>query len=240
MSIAEQLKAEVEKFSEELQRSHPLMRQALQGQVEAPTVLNYLAGVRYLLQHSCPHLDAARRTAESRGDAALAAFFRLKRRQEQGHERWADSDVGEMVSRFGLTVPEPGPAMKELVQYIESLTRTNPAHYLGYVFFAELVTVLAGPPWVAALEQHCRIPTSALSSVVNHIELDKSHVAEGMREMDQLLHDMSDPRPLLKALQGAMRRFELFLDELYELQLERSGASADGARCGVGAGVTAR
>lgn len=239
MSIAEQLKSSIERFSDELQRSHPLMRQALQGQVEPITVVHYLTGVRYLLQHSCLHIDAARRAAESRGNAALAAFFQLKGRQEQGHDRWADNDIEEMVSRFDLAVPEPHSSMKELVQYVESMSHTSPAHYLGYVFFAELCTVLAGAPWVAALERHCRIPASALSAVVNHIELDKSHVAEGMREIDQLLHDMSDPQPLLEALRGAMRRFERFLDELHELQLERSGASADGVHCGVGAGVTA-
>lgn len=215
-SIAQLLSSEIENFSLRLRREHPLMAAAQQGKVEPTTVLRYLVGIRYLLRHSLPHLELASDLAASGGLVELAGFFRIKREQEAGHDIWAENDIAEMVRRYQLTCPEPPTSMTALVAYVETIIRKDPSHYLAYVLLAELFTVQAGTAWVEALVGRCGIPRSALTAISKHVELDQHHVAEGIREIDLLLGEVSDPEPILAALRGAMTCFEEFFEELYQ------------------------
>ena len=213
--IADLLLREISGFSDRLQLEHPLMEAARRGRVSPSTVASYLAGIRYLLEHTPVHLDAATKAALTLDAPELATFLQHKRCEEEGHARWAESDLEELQRNFGVVAAPVPASMIRMVAFIGSIVRSNPFHYLGYILFAEHATVQAGMTWVKALEDHCGIPLSALSSIAKHVELDQFHVAEGRDEVNHLLRDVLDPAPFLRTLQGAMSHFEAFCDELW-------------------------
>jgi len=77
------------------------------------------------------------------------------------------------------------PALYELTDLIERYIRLNPNLYLPYILLAEYFIVLVGPRWLSALETKCRLPSRFISIVGNHVELDKSHVDEDLREISR-------------------------------------------------------
>jgi len=212
--IADLILAEVSSFAERLQREHPLMQAALQGRVAPLTVARYLAGVRCLLEHTPIHLETAATVAREHGPPELVEYFRHKRREEDGHARWAESDMAELERVFGVSASEVPSSMLSMVAFLGRIVRNQPCHYPGYILLAEHLTVQVGGVWVKALGDHCGIPLSALSSIAKHVELDQFHVAEGRDEINHVLRSLDEPAPLLETLRGAMSHFEAFCDEL--------------------------
>lgn len=212
--IAELLLAEISRFADRLKEQHPLMDAARRGRVRPVTVVSYLSGVKFLLEHTPIHLEAAANSAVAQGAPEVAAFFMHKEREEQGHARWADSDLGVMQQVFGVEPSGVPESMARMVGFIGEVARRTPLHYLGYILFAEHATVQAGATWVKALEEHCGIPLSALSSIAKHVELDQFHVVEARDEVNHLLREVCEPAPILSTLRGAMSHFEAFCDEL--------------------------
>lgn len=212
--IADLLISEISSFAERLQREHPLMQLALQGRVTPSTVGSYLAGIKCLLEHTPIHLEIAASVSLQHGLLELAEYFEHKLREEAGHARWAEDDLDEMQRAFGITASGVPNSMQNMVAFIETLVRNQPCHYMGYILFAEHMTVEAGGVWVKALGDHCGIPRSALSSVAKHVELDQLHVAAGREEINHLLGHVRDAAPFLATLRCAMSHFEAFCDEL--------------------------
>jgi hypothetical protein len=227
--IADLFLAEISGFAERLQREHPLMHAALEGRVTPHAVASYLAGVRCLLEHTPIHLEIAASVARQHGLVELVEYFKHKQYEEEGHARWADSDLVELEREFGVGGACVPPSILHMVAFIEDLVRNHPCHYLGYILFAEHATVQAGPTWVKALGDHCGIPASALSSIAKHVELDQFHVAEGRDEINHLLRHVIEPGPFVDALRGAMSHFEAFCDELH-LSVEQKPALRGAAR----------
>ena len=212
--IADLLLAEISGFAERVQREHPLMHAALQGRVAPSTVASYLAGVKCLFEHTLIDLDIGARVAGQHDLPELVEYFKHKHREEDGHARWAESDLVELERVFGVTAAGVPTSMLRWVAFTGETVRTHPYRYLAYVLFAEYVTVLAGGAWVNALGDRCGIPLSALSSIAKHVELDQFHVAEGRDEVNHLLRDVTEAEPFLETLRRAMSHFEAFCDEL--------------------------
>lgn len=214
--IADLLLAEISAFAHRLQHQHPLMQAALQGRVTPRTVGSYLAGIKYLLEHTPVHLKVAATAASQRGFFELAEYFEHKLREEEGHARWAESDLQQMKRAFGVSASAIPNSMLEMVTYLGEVVENRPSHYPGYILFAEHMTVQAGGVWVAALAEHCGIPPAAMSSIVNHVELDQLHVAEGREEINRLLRHVEEPATVFVTLRRAMSHFEAFCDELHQ------------------------
>lgn len=212
--IADLLLTEISSFAERLQREHPLMHAALQGRVTPSTVASYLAGIKCLFEHTLIDLSTVASVARQHDLPELVAYFQHKYREEDGHARWAESDLKELERSFGVTASCVPTSMLRWVAFTDEVVRTHPYRYLAYVLFAEYVTVLAGGAWVNALGDRCGIPLAALSSIARHVELDQLHVDEGRDEINHLLRHVSDPTPFLMTLQRAMSHFEAFCDEL--------------------------
>jgi pyrroloquinoline quinone (PQQ) biosynthesis protein C len=221
--IADVFLAEISSFADRLQREHPLMQAALQGRVTPNTVVSYLAGVRCLLEHTPIHLESAANAAIQSDLPELFEFFKLKQREEEGHVRWAESDLIELERAFGVRAAGVTNSMLRMVAFLGTMVRTQPSHYLGYILFAEHATVQVGAVWVKALGERCGIPACALSSIAKHVELDQFHVAEGKEEINHLLRHVTDPGPFVDTLRRAMSHFEAFCDEL-NLSVERKSA----------------
>ena len=223
--IADLLLTEISSFAERLRREHPLMQAALQGRVTPNTVVSYLAGVRCLLAHTPIHLETAASVALQHDLPKLVEFFKHKQREEEGHVRWAESDLMELERAFGVTATGVTNSMLRMVAFLGTIVQTRPCHYLGYILFAEHATVQVGAVWVKALGDRCGIPLSALTSIARHVELDQLHVAEGRDEINHLLNHVTEPGPFVETLRCAMSHFEAFCDELH-LSVETPPPSA--------------
>ena len=219
------LQREIEACASRL-HAHPLLLAAQRGEVPPLTVAKYLRSVLHLVRHTPLHLELARSSAEAQGQLELARYFRHKAGEEQGHDAWAESDLHKMRDRFGERtgeVLEPCQAIAELIAELNHTIPSAPAAYLAYILFAEYITVLMGPVWVHALQEHCGVPEGALTVVARHVELDREHVAECVSEFETLLAT-SDAARALETLCFAMRHFEGFCDELSALAVASRAA----------------
>src|SRR5262249_23738884 len=155
------------------------------------------------------------RRAEELGRTELAQYFEQKRQEEVGHDRWADNDIVMLRGMFGVgPTVTPATSITELLGYLRDLITDEPANYLAYILFVEYLTVLVGPEWLKLVEERCGIPMSAMTVVGNHIDLDKTHVVDGLREMDQLVGHASSVEPLRDALHASMKYFDGFCSEM--------------------------
>ncbi|HLV66635.1 MAG TPA: hypothetical protein VKY73_12520 [Polyangiaceae bacterium] len=223
MRIDDALETELVSFTGELLHSHPVLARARRGELSPSVVNDYLASILHLLRSTPRLLDKAERRARERGEALLAGFFARKAEEERGHEHWAEHDIATLHSAYGLSPGQPREAVVALVTWLERLVDTDPGSYVGYIFFAEYFTVLAGPECVRTLTQFCGIPSEALTAVSRHADLDRQHVAEARTDIRRLFEGSADAEArLLDALRASEDYFREFLDDL-----ERSAAAAE-------------
>ena len=212
--IAESLKTEIEDYAARLLSSSRLFRRAQEGAVTPKAVGWYLFNLRYLFRQNAAQLKLASRESEARGRAALADYYATKAAEEHGHDAWAENDLAIVARQHDVMLPSnPSPAMADLVNYLQSVITTRPQCYVAYTLLAEYVTVLAGPEWIKALEEHCGIPPSSLTAVGRHIELDRDHVTEGFFHVEALIAPRELPG-LTETLLRSMRYFDQFFDEI--------------------------
>jgi hypothetical protein len=217
MFISEVLRNDIDEYAARL-RSCRLLEKARRGEVDPVMMGRYLASLHYLFSQTDAHLALAERESRARGQVALAHYFANKRREELGHEKWAENDITTVAAithrpELPATV-RPSAAVVELMAFVRDSLAREPLVYVAYIFFAEYLTVKLGPEWVAALEHKCGIPASAVTAASNHVELDKGHVDEGCRELDQLVVDESLHAPLRGMVSESMRYFSVFFDDV--------------------------
>lgn len=216
ISRSHSLKAEIEKYAQRFLESNPLQRAAEAGSLSPDTVAVYLSGIHHMVRFTPTALVLAESRARELGDLELAHHYRRKQEEETGHDEWSSSDLIRLGRRFSRYVSyEPVPTAIRITEFQRSTIAQNPKAYLAYVLFVEYVTVLVGPAWVRALEERCGISSDMLSVVVQHAELDKEHVEEGLREIDALIGDDEELESLGQTLQATMRRFDDFYREVY-------------------------
>jgi hypothetical protein len=212
--IGTELQSQLNAFGEQLWNQAPLFAGARQGSVSPAIIQRYLANVLYLIRHTPIYLQLAYEQAQRRGFGDFAAFYKTKLAEEDGHDQWAETDLqslGKNPDELGDVI---APSMRKLVTVLKDSILDDPTIYVGYIFFAEYLTVEVGPRWLEALSLHCGIPESSMSVVGNHIELDKEHIVEGLKAIDSLV-DEARKTPLLLALQTYMVLFERLCEEIY-------------------------
>jgi pyrroloquinoline quinone (PQQ) biosynthesis protein C len=214
--IAGRLKAEIETYASRLDRADSLLAAARRGEVTVDMVQAYLNGILYNIGHTVRHLALAAQRAREVDRPDLARYFEHKIGEEQGHDKWAQNDLGALGRSPAAASAEAPRACVELIAFLDQSIVHAPASYLAYILFAEYFTVLVGPAWIAALEQHCGIPRSALTVVANHVELDEDHVQEGLREIDALVTEADAPG-LFNVLLRAMGYYDAFYASLLSL-----------------------
>ncbi len=215
MAIGEALKRDIEEYAAHLRGSNRLFEQARCGELTPAALATYIANLHLLVQNTDSNLQLAERRAEELGKTNLARFFAEKRREESGHDRWAENDIATLSGMFGPTgAAEPARSITGLLDYLRAMIAEEPTHYLAYILLSEYVTVLLGPEWLQLLDERCGIPTAAMTVVGNHVELDKSHVEEGLHEIDRLVSDGESLEPMRCALRRSMQYFEGFCTEM--------------------------
>jgi pyrroloquinoline quinone (PQQ) biosynthesis protein C len=215
MRIGETLKIEIENYAAGLRDSNQLFRRAQDGDLSPDVLAAYVSNLNILVQHTDKNLTLAQKRATELGRTNLARFFVDKRTEEDGHSRWAENDVRTLKGLFGVAPAEaPASSILGLLEYLRTTIDEEPACYLAYILFAEYVTVLVGPEWLRLLERRCGLPSSAVTVVKNHVELDVSHVADGLEQIDRLVDDVNLMRPMQEALRKSMAYFDQFCSEI--------------------------
>ncbi len=215
--IANALRVDVELFARVRCRENPLFVMAEQGRVSRACVRSYLKNLHYLISNSVPCLRRAAERAREENDEALALHFEAKLAEEAGHEVWAERDLESVRESSTMLTPEVTYGMRGVLENVHELIERNPALYLSYLLFAEYVTVLIGPAWVALLEERCGIARTSLTIVTKHIELDVDHVEHALDEIDDLVGEPTMLPQMRAALHASMARFERFCTELAEI-----------------------
>ena len=223
--IGQAVKIEVERRSRAMAAGHRSLLAAQRGGISSQALGRYLESLRYLLSHTPIHLRRAVEVARSRGLDALAQHFEKKIAEEEGHDKWAESDL----AAFGAGPCEPLPAVIELVEFLGALLETDPRLYAVYIVTNEYFTVVAGSAWVRALNEGCGVPAGSLSAVTKHIEADAAHAAEGFQVLDELIADRTIQPDLAATVENTMGLFSRFFDQVALPEASRSdGASLFG------------
>ncbi|HYX34570.1 MAG TPA: iron-containing redox enzyme family protein [Oligoflexus sp.] len=217
MSLADLLKKRVELYWAHLKTNDPFNRALLNGTATQAMANHFLVNVRYLVQQTPIHLRKATAKAEKNGEEKLAKFFKLKCREEQGHDRWADSDIAKVNQRRIIeSNSEIDPSMKGLVKHIESIIDYDPVHYLAYIFFAEYLCVVAGFEMAEAWEKKCGFPPNSMSVISNHAELDQHHVHEWVDITRDLLDEDKYKAPLLETVEETIKVHQQFYQSCWQ------------------------
>jgi len=213
--LGESIQYEVDNFGERMWRSSPLFTRTVSGTLDKQVVSRYVANILFLIRQSLAHISLARAEAEQRGDARLAAFYAAKLGEEVGHDQWALDDLKALGEADTAAAAEVTDAVRDLAAASRAAILIEPALYLGYMFFAEYLTVTLGPRWLAALRDHCGIVPSSLTVIDRHVELDKDHVKGDLAAMSDMV-DAALAVPMLASLRRFMICYERFCVEVVD------------------------
>lgn len=228
--IADALRADIERFVPEVERENALFLGALEGSLTAPTMAHYLHNVRHLVRHTPFFLERARDRASALGQDGLASYFAEKLVEEQGHDRWADSDLKRLRARFGTEAPpDIAPALLDLLRFIDETIERDPTLYLAYILFAELHIVLMGPRWLDLLEKQCGFEKEMFTVIGFHAELDREHTAEGMEAIDRLVTEPAKLPAMRATLRTTMDLFQAYCADVVRYRV--SSPSSVGEPC---------
>jgi hypothetical protein len=215
MTLSQTLSGEIEAYASRMREANPLFNRAKRGELTPEAALAYVSNLHLLVQHTPKNLRLAHRRALELGRTGLARYFAQKAGEEKGHDVWAERDMANLNSMFGLNPADrPTKAIPALLDYLRDLIEKEPVDFLAYILFTEYLTVLMGPEWLALLEARCGIPASTMTVVGNHVELDKDHVAGGLSEIDDIVDGERHFDSLLRALWTSMRYFDAFCAEI--------------------------
>lgn len=215
MDLASNLKRATERFYERLKNENGFYRSVFQGDVKLDTIAYFLESIRHLVSHTPKQLLLALKEAEKRGYKELAQIYRVKLKEETGHDQWAVDDLNA-IAVLSPDLKKPthiAPAIEEMIRRNESNIKKDPYHYLVHIFFAEYFTVCDGPDFMAALEK-IGIKPHMMSVVDNHVSLDVEHVQEWEDIIGQLVDSSSHGKTFLTLLQESFEVYERFCFEL--------------------------
>jgi hypothetical protein len=214
--ISQVLKSDIDSYAAHVRETSTLLARARAGTLPVSAVGKYFASIHYLLTQTPVHLALAEERARELGAKDLARYFETKSKEERDHHEWAEADRRRLGEVFGDDIARAVPAKSilELMAQTRTAIGEDPYSYLAYILFAEYFTVVLGPEWLAALETGCGIPPRAMTSIANHVELDKAHVLEGCREIDFIVKDTGRDASLRRLLSATFARFTSFCEEV--------------------------
>jgi len=226
--IANALRVEVERYAAQMKRSNPLFSKAEDGTFTPACMVNYLTNIRHIVWHGQLYIGRARDRALAIGDKRLVEHYEHKRREELGHEAWADRDIKRVsMASTALVSSDIVPAIHDLVAYLAATIDEDPALYLSYILFAEYLVVLVGSEWLLMLEERCGIPRSSMTVIGNHIELDREHVEQALDQIDALVGDPRKLPRMREVLLEVLAYFDRFCAEVTEESAPVSWTSSD-------------
>lgn len=209
------MKSSVQNFYTHLKKTSPFYKTVFTGSIRHETAAYFLESVRHLVYHTPIHLALAVQEAEKRGYTELAEYFRVKLKEEAGHDEWAKADLKKLavLSPKTASTRSVAPAVLATLKRNEETIKRDPYLYLVHIFFAEYFTVIEGPEFMDSLKKVGIKPTM-VSVVNNHVELDVDHVDEWETVMDQLISTGKYGAAFQSSLEKSFRLYEQFCADL--------------------------
>lgn len=216
MALSQQLKSEIEAFYHEKMQGHDFFVKARSGNLNAKHVEILLAQLYAVVSKTQSMLRFAIDVCEKRGLHELAEFYKLKVKEEVGHDQWAIEDLRALRGQGAQFADQPAQesAVAKMLEMHRELIDRDPALYLPYILFAEYYTVIATNETLDLLENRCGIPRSCFSVLSNHQELDQDHVDEWQDSIDSLIDTGRYEKPFHDVLQ---KTFGLYQDVMSEV-----------------------
>jgi hypothetical protein len=213
-TIGNILKLEIERYAAGRVRSSQLFRAAQGGWLTSEHIRKYVSGILFQIRGTMTVLGRAEDRARAAGDHDLAAYYQHKLIEERGHDRWAENDLESLHTSGPDGGYDSTSAIGRLVAYLRTIVDQDACLFLSYIFLAEYLTVLVGPDWLQALEAKCGIPSTKVSVLANHVELDREHVIEDVRIIDALVVSRRKEAPMLEVLRRSIGYYEEFWNEV--------------------------
>ncbi len=230
--IANALRVEIERYAARMRHQNPLFTKAEARTLTAACIATYLANIRHLVSQTPVLLTRARDRARFVGDERLALHYDHKCGEEQGHDAWAERDIERVSTVVKAPVNhEVTPSLRNLLSFLAETIDEDPSLYLAYILFAEYLTVIVGPAWLRLLHDNCGIPSSSMTVISNHVELDQEHVEEALDCIDALVDDPRKLPRMRQVLLESIHYFDLFCAEVtVEKGTHDAGSSPSAAR----------
>jgi len=216
IDIGNILRREIEAHAARVISDNPFLRCAREGEISPDTMGRYLASLHFAIARVPELLERARERALATAQGALAEYFAEKHREEEGHHRWAESDLRVLCASFDVRDLRVAPAIEELVGFQVEIIDEDPILYLAYVFWAEAFTTLAAGELVRALVERCGVPSTALTCLARHVDLDRAHSDDDLRVLNELAGDAG----LLPRMLGVLDRTMALFDRMCEQVLD--------------------
>ncbi len=215
-SLYDQLTKRIAQHFEQMKTKNTFYQRIFTGKLTVDELVLFIKNVSYLTSYTPVHLKMAHDVAQSKSLHQLAAYFKSKQKEEQGHDEWGKQDIQGIASQFAVSIQNV-PVLSEMKSYVlanESMIKKDPFLYFVYILYAEYYTVIAGPESLAAIEKHCKVPQDLVSIISNHAELDKYHVEDWAQEARDVGLDPKSLPIYLTNLDEILQRYDNFCQAL--------------------------
>jgi L-ornithine Nalpha-acyltransferase len=160
--------------------AHPVAGELVRGTISREAYIGYLIQVVHQVRESGPMLAEAGARLEQLGHGPLAALFRAKAGEEDGHDRWALEDLAALGVEAGAVLNTPHrPAVSAYLAWTRHMVEAFPVAVLGLAFVLEWFGYCRAGRAASSLLKRRRIPNiaSAVRFLQGHGDADQSHVA---------------------------------------------------------------
>lgn len=215
--IGDALRTDIEQWAARREQN-PVFALAKRGAFGRELIAQYLANVTHMVRLTPHYLVLARDAARARGNAGLTEYFQHKLEEEVGHDAWGEADLASLGATGSS---QPLPSIVRLTEYLTESIKTDPALYVCYIAWAEYMTVLVGPEFLALIEERNGVSRTSMSVIDKHVVLDIDHSEEALGAIDELVGDPRMIGPMRKALAEIIEIFDSFFSELADLGRKR-------------------
>lgn len=182
----------IKSFAERYYTDSLMFQSAEKGIVNKVHLKIYLNNLAYIFQSSIQLIDYAIPRAKTLKLNEYILFLQQKRREEIGHDKWPEDDLNHLAGTKNSPSFDESLITKENRAYIEysyRLIDIDPRYLLGYMFFAEAITVEAAPVLINNLLTKCHLKKEFFTSVTKHQEADVGHAEEGILAIKYYLNN---------------------------------------------------
>jgi pyrroloquinoline quinone (PQQ) biosynthesis protein C len=196
----------------------PFIRDGAAGTLQRSDYVAFLTEAYHHVKHTLPLLMACGARLPERLEwlrSAMGTYIR----EETGHQEWILDDIRACgADAEAVRKGRPGLAAELLVAYAyDTITRGNPAGFLGMVLVLEGTSTAVALHAAAALQQSLKLPPAAFTYLTSHGELDQEHT----RFFATLVNRLDDADDRAALIHGAKVFYRLYGDVFRGLDTAR-------------------
>lgn len=216
-NLVSDIKALIESLTETMQGTNPLFLKASAGTLNRSQLISYLNMLFYSFQNTPVSLVYGLSAALETEDAALIGFIEDKITEERGHHRWPQADLEKLGVRADEYNPMLlGPEIIRLMEYAKVVNDEDPRLFLCYMYAFEYFSILVIPELLADLGAKCDLPSSGITALAYHQELDVEHSRQDEEIMETCLVDSRHTESAMRVAKRTMELLDASLREVTE------------------------